>query len=280
MIVEENLSLELEPNRGWDSRIHIAKCADMVRAYVIVCQRLTVVYDTLLGPKSGKWLSETASRLSESRPILVINSHADWDHYFGNMNFSGLPILASRLCAERIQGDSAKKELATKRAEHPNDYDSVQLLSPSILIEGEATLDGGDLTLKLLKTPGHRPDHLALWLPDIATLLPGDCVEDPIPLVDEDSTPASSTICELKESLEAMSALKPEWVLANHAPPEPGLSRLQSNIAYLQKLQDYAKNATSLEELQHTLPPDSAWASFYRDAHHNQVRMAWEQARA
>ena len=276
MLVEENLPLAFEASAGWDPRIHCAKCGDLVRAYLIVCQRFVLVYDTLLGPKSGGWLREAALGMAEGRPLLVVNSHADWDHYFGNMSFPDT-ILASRLCSQRIAGKVGAAELEKKRREHPSCYDAVRLVPPTVAVEGETVLDGGDLTVHLLPTAGHRPDHLALWIAEIATLFPGDCVEDPVPLVDEDSGPASRTLAELIASLESMAALAPEWVLANHAPPQRGIGRISANLAYLRDLRDRATAASSLEELATACPAAAQWGEFYRNAHHAQIRMAWEQ---
>lgn len=276
MLVEDNLTLDIEANQGWDSRLHIARCGDMVRAYIVVCQRFALVYDTLLGPLSGAWLRQTALELAQGRPLLVVNSHADWDHYFGNMAFSE-PILASKLCRERILGEVGAAELAKKQSESPEFYGSVRRVAPTIAIEGACLLDGGDLQLHLLPTTGHRPDHLALWIPEISTLLPGDCVEDPIPLVDEDSAPGSRTIEELSASLLGMLDLAPEWVLANHAPPQRGTQRLADNQRYLRRLLEQARAASSLEELRQASPPSPEWGDYYQSSHQEHIRMAWEQ---
>lgn len=280
MIVEEKLTLELESNAGWDSRIHIARCGDMVRAYLIVCQRFVLVYDTLLGAKSGQWLREQAERLAGERPIMVVNSHADWDHYFGNQCFQDLTILGSALCRERILGEVGQGELAKKQQESPEDFSPVKLHPPNLAVSGETLIDGGDLTLHLLPTTGHRPDHLALYIPEIATLFPGDCVEDPVPLVDEDSTVTSDTVEELARSLEAMMSLKPLWVLANHAAPENGTQRLKANLDYLRGLQKSALESNSLDDLHSERPADPTWGDFYQQAHRSQVRMAWEQRKS
>ncbi len=277
MTVEENLTLELEPNSGWDSRIHIAKCGELVRAHLIESQGFLVVYDTLLGPQSGGWLRREADRLAQGRSILVVTSHADWDHYFGNQCFQDVVILGSQLCRERIQGAVGELELSKKRIEHPRSYSDVKLCAPNLAVGGETLLDGGDLTFHLLPTIGHRPDHLALYIPEIATLFPGDCVEDPIPLVDEDSTLTSNTLEELATSLELMMALDPQWVLANHAPPQRGTDRMRSNLCYLRELQKAALSSDSLEELRSQVLPKEDWSSFYHEAHHSQTRMAWEQ---
>ena len=276
MIVEEGLELSIEANIGWDPRIKVAKCGDLVRAYIIKSERFVLVYDTLLGPQSGSWLRQQALMFGSDNPILVVNSHADWDHYFGNMAFSDT-ILGTKLCADRIQGGVGAMELAKKRTEHPDSYKTVSLVAPSVQAPGGFRLDGGDLTFELLHTPGHRPDHLALWIPEIKTLFPGDCVEEPIPLVDEDSKVYDETVQELVDSLEQFLKCKPQWVLANHAAPENGTERVQENLQYLKGLQEFALQSKDLAELNAHCPADSDWSDSYRTAHQNQVRMAWEQ---
>lgn len=278
MICEENLEVRVEPNAGWDPRIQIIACGDLVRAYLIKTERFVLVYDTLLGPKSGGFLREQALELGQGRPLLVVNSHSDWDHYFGNMVFPET-ILATELAVRRITGEVGTKELAQKRAEHPACYGGVELHAPTVGIPSHATLHGGDLTLELFLSKGHRPDHLALFIPQISTLLPGDCVEEPIPLVDEDSDDTSRTFDELIASLHQFVRSNPEWVLANHAPPERGVDRILRNIKYLEDLRQAAMKAGSLESLLHSHPAREDWGDFYQKAHQNQVRMAWEQTR-
>lgn len=278
MVVEEQLEVSVESNSGWDSRIRCVKCGDLVRAYLIKTNNFVLVYDTLLGPKSGAFLREQALEMSGSSPLLVVNSHADWDHYFGNMVFPET-IMGTQTMIERVTGGVGERELSQKRTEHPDSYRDVRLKAPTVGLGDKTTLYGGDLTVHLLLTTGHRPDHLALYIPEIATLFPGDCVEDPIPLVDEDSEPASRTIEELAQSLQSFLDLRPEWVLANHAPPEGGTQRLVDNLQYLKKLQEIAAQTTSYEELLQQFPADPSWGDFYQRAHQFHARLARQQSR-
>jgi glyoxylase-like metal-dependent hydrolase (beta-lactamase superfamily II) len=278
MLVEENLNISVENNTGWDPRVKSIKCGELVRSYLIKTERFLLVYDTLLGPKSGAFLREQALIFADSRPLLIVNSHADWDHYFGNMMFPE-PILGTQAMVKRVTEGVGDKELASKRAEHPACYEPVRLVAPSVAVPRETVLHGGDLTIRLLLTKGHRPDHLALFVPEIATLFPGDCVEDPIPLVDEDSDETSHTLEELGRSLESFLELQPDWVLANHAEPEKGVDRIESNLAYLKKLEASALAAESLDSLKKDLPAEPTWDGFYRKAHMAHLRMARQQIR-
>ena len=273
--VEEDLPIELEPHQGWDERIRIIKCGDLVRSYLVKSDDFLLVYDTLLGPLSGQFLRQQALEFADGRKLLVVNSHADWDHYFGNMCFPEA-ILASQVMVQRLEQGVGEQELRQKRSEFAH-YKDVKIKAPTIGLSNEATLHGGDLSFRLLHTRGHRPDHLAVYIPEINTLLPGDCVEDPIPLLDEDSDGSSRTLRELSNSLRRFLQLEPAWVLANHAAPEASCSRIEQNLEYLEKLEELASDCKSPEELQSVFPGDSDWGDFYQKAHQKQLVMAWQQ---
>jgi glyoxylase-like metal-dependent hydrolase (beta-lactamase superfamily II) len=278
MIVEENLEISVEPNGGWDPRIVSVKCGDLVRAFLIKTERFVVVYDTLLGPKSGGFLREQALKLANGSRLIVVNSHADWDHYFGNMMFPE-PILSSELMVQRISSGIGQRELEKKRKEHPESYNAVELSPPCVGLPSFASLYGGDLTVELTLVKGHRPDHLCLYIPEIATILPGDCVEEPIPLIDEDSDEKSTTLSEFIETLHRFLRVHPKWILANHAPPEQGVARVEANLAYLENLRTQACEAPSFEDFAKRVPASPQWDDFYQQAHQNHIRMAWQQTR-
>ncbi len=82
-------------------------------------------------------------------------------------------------------------------------------MSPTLTFSGEnMTIYGEDLSLHLLHTPGHTPDHLAVWIPEIGTCLAVDAVEHPIPEVwsnSPDDCAASRSSLNLIRSLKRNS---------------------------------------------------------------------------
>ena len=159
--MEENLEVSVEPNHGWDSRIKCIKCGDLVRSYLIKTKRFVLVYDTLLGPKSGGFLREQALMFADGTPLVVVNSHADWDHYFGNMMFPEM-ILGSQLRVKRVTGQVGQKELEEKRREHPRDkwgeqenngFDFVRILFPNV-----SAFIAPEITQIAQLFPGPTPD--------------------------------------------------------------------------------------------------------------------------
>ena len=112
--------------------------------------------------------------------------------------------------------------------EQPGRFDDLVLTPPNITVGDEGlTIDGGDLTLILVHTPGHTEDHFSIWIPELRIVLAGDAAEQPWPHVD---TPEG--IAQARASLVRLQELDPLYVLPCHGDTtEPAL--LDRNIAYL-----------------------------------------------
>src|SRR5205085_3181852 len=119
------------------------------------------------------------------------------------------------------------QKLAKLRAGEPGRFDDVVLTPPSVLFEQRLAIDGGDLTLELFATPGHSSDHVAVFIPEIRTLLPGDAAELPFPFVE-----SAATMPALRDSFARMAALDAETALYCHAPVTRGPALLRHNMAY------------------------------------------------
>ena len=237
-------TVSLIPNQGWDSRILVCRCGTLVDTFIVVSERYVVLIDTLINTRTAKALLEIAREYLQGRQLLAVNTHADWDHAWGNHLFDGpgavlpAPIIGTRLCAERLRSDEARRKLATMRAAEPGRFDDVVLTPPSLLFEQRLVIEGGDLTLDLFATPGHRADHIAVFIPEIRTLLPGDAAELPFPFVD-----SAATMPAMRESLARMAALQPETALYCHAPVDSGPGLLQQNMAYFDTIEQRCRAA-------------------------------------
>ena len=60
-----------------------------VDAYVLLSERYVIFGDTLLCPEDMTILFDSIVNEIAGREVLVINSHADWDHPWGNNYFTG-----------------------------------------------------------------------------------------------------------------------------------------------------------------------------------------------
>src|SRR5665648_242422 len=161
-------SVTLVPNKGWDDRILVCRCSDLVDTFMIVSKRYVVLIDTMFNFFTAEALLAFARPALAGRQLLVVNSHADWDHAWGNHVFAspgGLhpaPIIGQRNCAARLQSAAMTVRLKSMRIGEPGRFNDVRLTPPNFLFDQKFIIDGGDLTLELFATPGHKSDHISV----------------------------------------------------------------------------------------------------------------------
>jgi glyoxylase-like metal-dependent hydrolase (beta-lactamase superfamily II) len=215
-----------------------------VDTFIVISERYVILVDTLINPQTAAALLEIAREYLASRQLLAINTHSHWDHAWGNQLFAGpaaahpAPIVATRRCAELLRSPRAQERLEQQRQHEPGRFDDVRLTPPTVLFDQRLAIDGGDLTLELFATPGHASDHIAIFIPEIGTLLPGDAAELPFPFVE-----SAATLPALRDSLGRMAALDPAVVLYCHAPLTSGPALLRKNSAYFDTLERRCQDA-------------------------------------
>jgi glyoxylase-like metal-dependent hydrolase (beta-lactamase superfamily II) len=226
-----------------------------VRAVLIAGEERVVVWDSLSHPDDMRLFLPMIG----DRDLVVIYSHADWDHVWGT---AGLPrdrmtSIGHALCAERFRTD-VPRVLAEKMAEDPVRWGPVKLVPPAVTFDGQYAVSLGSTTLHLHHLPGHTPDSIAGFLPERGVLLLGDAVETPLPLVPE--------ACDLNRWIEELLRWQAEpgvrMVIPSHG-PIGGREILAQNIVYLQNLLAGRE-----------IPVPALLDDFYREAHLANVR-AW-----
>ena len=88
--------VRLVPNQGWDRRLLICRYALAyegftlpMHAFVAVTERYVVIVDTLVNAATAEGLLAIARPYLAGRQLLVANTHADYDHAWGNQFFDG-----------------------------------------------------------------------------------------------------------------------------------------------------------------------------------------------
>lgn len=204
-----------------------------VDAYVLITQRYLVVLDTLLCPEDIAVVMHEIQDTLAGRQLLVVNSHADWDHCWGNAYFTAqhaAPILAHEHCHTRLESVEAKTELADYQGRYPV-FRHVALVPPTFTFSSTMTIHGGDLTIALIPAPGHSNDHIAAWIPELCLLLAFDAVEQPIPIID-----TSAGVQPMFTTLERFLALEPQRVLCSHG-KTTSIALVKENLAYLRTIE-------------------------------------------
>jgi len=220
---------------GVDRRLRMFRAGHEVDTFVLLTRRYAVAVDTMSTPEEMTAVMELVRDGLAGRQLLVVNTHADYDHAWGNAVFATpdgaypAPIIAHRHVAERLRDPAMERYLRQRQQAEPR-YAAVRLIPPTVTFSDRLRIDGGDLTLELIPTPGHTDDHVAVWIPELRLLLAGDAAEQPIPYVN-----APSDLPTLRASIRLLAALDPATVIPCHGgTTDPGL--LARNLAYFDLL--------------------------------------------
>jgi glyoxylase-like metal-dependent hydrolase (beta-lactamase superfamily II) len=230
------------PNSGWDRRLRLFRAGDEVDTAALITERYVVILDTMATPELAAAMMDLVRPELAGRHLLVINTHADYDHCWGNALFAApggaypAPILAHEQARERLHSDEARQYLE-RRQRTASRFANVRLVAPTITFTSGLRVDGGDLTLELIPTPGHTVDHVSVWIPELRLLLAGDAAEQPFPYVE-----AAETLPILRQSLEQLAALNAATVIPCHGgTTDPAL--LTRNIAYFNEVERRVQRA-------------------------------------
>jgi cyclase len=227
----------------------------MVCAAVILGETVSAVVDTLIRPADMAPVRDLLER--HGRPTLVVNTHADWDHSWGNAAFPDTPIIAHRLCrAEMLT--KGQRTLAEKQAEEPERFRDVTIVPPTITFTEFMDIDLGGLTLSIHHLPGHTADEAVVHLPEAGFLLAGDAAEWPIP------TTAEGPLGPWATALRTWAARDDVRTVVPSHGPIGDAQLLRDNAAYLDAL---------------LADPDVHWEPpgimpFYVEAHRTNVAIA------
>lgn len=153
-----------------------------VRSTLLLGERWSVVFDTLYSPRDMSEVCKVLER--RRRPVVVVNSHADEDHAWGNAAFPLAPVIGQHACRERFEdlGDLAAL-LGKRRSEDAEEFGQVVLRPPDITFGDRMSIDAGGFMVRLFHLAGHKRDCIVAHVPELGLFLGGDTIEDPFPLL-------------------------------------------------------------------------------------------------
>jgi glyoxylase-like metal-dependent hydrolase (beta-lactamase superfamily II) len=208
-----------------------------VDAYIVITDRHVVVLDTLLCPEDVSAMVQSVSNELCGRSLLCIDSHADWDHAWGNCYFTGVnvaPIIAHEHCLTRLQSAEAHIELLDFQ-QRSSTFKNVFLLPPTIIFKQSFTIHDSNLTIEILHAPGHHLDQIVAWMPELRLLLAFDAVEDPLPIIE-----GANCVPHMFTTLEQLIALQPQRVLCSHG-KTTSPDQVKQNLAYVREIERRCK---------------------------------------
>ncbi|WP_051676893.1 MBL fold metallo-hydrolase [Maridesulfovibrio frigidus] len=231
-----------------------------VRGGLIMGSDRAVIFDTLSRPEDMLGYKE----LIEDRKLMIIYSHADWDHIWGTAGVETQPklIISHKNSLKRFSTD-VPEVLKDFQKRQPELYGSVKLIAPNITIESELVIDLGGITVQLSPLLGHTQDSIVAYIPEKGILLAGDAVETPFPCLGERS-PVANWIEKL-EGWRENSDLK--TIIPAHGDIS-GPEILTQNINYLKAILN-GEDADLPENM----------SEFYKEAHRDNVKFARKQGK-
>ncbi len=197
--------------------------------YAIVGNKYIFICDTCLGPDSMAQVIDHLKNLTQIKPLIIFNSHADWDHIWGNCYFPNSLIIAHHLCRQRIQAEGERDLLQYSlycRGE-------VELVLPNLTFDTEIVFPGEGI--KFFYSPGHTIDSASCYDMIDHLLFVGDNLEDPIPYISIDN------LAQYRETLEGYLKLSPDIYLPAHSAAQTTEHLLRKNLDYLRSLMSARK---------------------------------------
>lgn len=140
-----------------------------------------LLVDTRSSPRQADEIRKDLRELGDQPVLAVVNTHAHFDHTFGNQRFTSVPIYGHRLVPAHLEAYE-RPMLATwvARGEEPvQEWAEVVITSPSVLVDDSHRIDLGGRAVELLHLGrGHTDNDVVLHIPDASTWLVGDLVEE------------------------------------------------------------------------------------------------------
>lgn len=163
---------------------------------LVVGQERALVIDTRSYHEHGLELLAAVREITDLE-IVVVNTHAHYDHCFGNSAFRDSQIYAHVGLVDDLlrTGEHQREQVvehlrATDREEMARMMEETELVPPFYLVEEDTVLDLGGRTVELLWSGrGHTDHDLAVAVPDAHVVFAGDLVEEGADPAMEDSYP-------------------------------------------------------------------------------------------
>ena len=139
---------------------------------LILGREYNYIIDTGLGSASVEPIKRYIK--DDNKPVIIINTHHDWDHIWGNGEFENSIIISHRLCRELI--DSKWEEMLNKYGRYCSG--TVEKHLPSLVFENEIYFP--EDKIRIIYTPGHTIDSVSVLDEEDKVLNAGDNIGDTV----------------------------------------------------------------------------------------------------
>lgn len=182
---------------------------------LVVGQERALVIDTRSTAARGRELAAAVREITDLEQV-VVNTHAHYDHCFGNVAFRESQIYAHADAVEDLRSTAEYQReqvvahlRSTDREALAQTYLDTEIVLPFYLIEEDTVIDLGGRAAHLHHAgPGHTNHDLVVSVPDAGVVFWADLIEHGADPAMEDSYPLSwaSTVADLLDRPEIAGA--------------------------------------------------------------------------
>ena len=177
--------------------VHVRRHEELnLNCGLVVGQERALVVDTRSFHAQGRELLDAVREVTDLE-LVVVNTHAHFDHCFGNAAFRDSQIYAHSGAADDLRrtGEHQRRQVVehlrgSERGHLADDVEATEIVLPFYLIEDDTPLDLGGRSVELLYAGrGHTNHDLAVAVPDAGVVFAGDLVEEGADPAMEDAFP-------------------------------------------------------------------------------------------
>jgi glyoxylase-like metal-dependent hydrolase (beta-lactamase superfamily II) len=265
--IEENVFACLQPDGAWG----------LSNSGLILGAEDKLLVDTFFDLESTRMMLDGFGRLTQLDPVatLVVNTHANGDHCYGNSLLPNRRIIASKgardemlemppkklnalmNAARFVTGLGKGRRVLSKVAQSLGlgivadfmdaapyvahifaqfDFADIPTVLPTETFEGSLTIELGDRSVQLMELgPAHTEGDVIAFLPNTRTLFAGDLLFMGCHPLTWAGTPTSCI-----EALERLLELDPQVVVPGHG-PITDRSGIEDHVAYFRALREEAR---------------------------------------
>ena len=178
--VADGVSAYLQPDGSWG----------WSNAGLVTDGDASLLVDTLFDLRLTGDMLDAMRRATPAAATIdvVVNTHANGDHCWGNQLVRDAEIVGSRRCAEEMAElpPSVLADVVTSPSEGPTgelllrmfgpfEFGDIEVVAPTTTFDGELTLTVGDTAVRLVEVgPAHTQGDVIAHLPDRGVVFTGD----------------------------------------------------------------------------------------------------------
>ena len=227
----------LQPNGSWG----------WSNSGIIVDGEASLLVDTLYDLKlTGEMLATMRRSIPAAASIdMLVNTHANGDHCYGNQLVGEARIIASvRTAEEMLETPPERMDMLMKQAAYlgpfgafasrvfaPFDFENITLTPPNTTFEGQLDLRVGTKTVRLLEAgPAHTRGDTLVYVPDDKVIFTGDIL-----FIEGHPIIWAGPVGNWIRACDTILSLDVETIVPGHGPitDKQGVRRLKGYFEYL-----------------------------------------------